>query len=542
MGLAFVGVYAVGALAASAAAGRVVVLPKWSLLGSDAGFAALARRYLARLPADAAALFRHLGPVGFALALWGAWRRRGIVVAALWPALVNPLFTPRAEDRFVLPFVLPALWLAFDAAAAASTGRARRMGFGLLVASGALAFPLNRAALTTPVSEGFAGARDVGRELRDRVAPGARVADRKPFVPFYAGARYVELPDAPYDETVARLYGDGVEYISLLPGVVEFFRPDVRALLYDATAIAGELRYEQILVSPGAIVYERREREVSPRWKTVAPLGATHPGASPSPAPFGRRAALALGSALVAVDLASGRLDTLFTAPSRLADVAYSPRGTRLAFVATTAGNADVHVLDLATGVARAVTAHAARDHEPAWDGEGALLFASDRAGASEIWRVELAGGEPERVTHDGPNAHPAVSPDGRRAAWVRRGSGVAALDRDLGVGMRWPSPRDVVSAPAWSPDGNVIAVAAAAWERVDLYLLAADATRAIRIAYGPSRTTAPRWRADGRGVLAIVEQGGRASLSTIDGLEAHIARLRAPASARTLVPAPANR
>ncbi|MDH3198829.1 MAG: glycosyltransferase family 39 protein, partial [Candidatus Krumholzibacteria bacterium] len=192
LGASFVLVYALGVAGASAFAGHLVLLPKRSLLGSEAGAPALALRYLTRLPADAAALFRHLGPVAFALGLWGAWRRRGIVVAALWPAFVNPLFTPRAEDRFILPFVLPALWLAFDAAAAFATPRARRLGLGLLVASGALAFHFNRAALTTPVSEGFAGARDVGLELRERIAPGARVADRKPFVPFYAGARYVE--------------------------------------------------------------------------------------------------------------------------------------------------------------------------------------------------------------------------------------------------------------------------------------------------------------------------------------------------------------
>jgi len=529
--LAFVAVYAVAATLVSVSAGRLVLLSKSTPLGADP-----ADHYLFRLSADIAALFRHLGPAAFALGLWGAWRRRGVVAAALLPALVNPLFTPRFEDRFVLPFVLPALWLAFDASAALATARARRIAMVSLVVSGALAFAVNRGALTTPVSPGFEGARATGLELRPHVTPGARVADRKPFVAFYAQARYVEIPDGPYDAVLARLHDDGVEFLSLLPGVVEFFRPELRALLYDAAAIEGELRYAQLIVSPEAVVYARREPAVTPRWHPVTALGAARPGAAPSLSPAGERALLAWGRFLLAVDLATGRADTVYAGSARLADAAYAPDGKRIAFVATEGGNADVHVLELASGRARVVAADRARDTEPAWDGSGAVVFTSDRGGVDEIWRADIADGRLQQITHDGPNAHPSVSGDGRRLAWVRRGLGVAVLDREHNVGLQWDAPREVVCAPAWSPDGSVMAVAAAAWERVDLYLLPANVTRALRVACGPSPTNWPCWLSGGRGVVAIVERDGVATLTKIEGLDAHIARLSVPAAARTLV------
>ncbi|AHG88327.1 gamma-glutamyltranspeptidase [Gemmatirosa kalamazoonensis] len=107
------------------------------------------------------------------------------------------------------------------------------------------------------------------------------------------------------------------------------------------------------------------------------------------------------------------------------------------------------------------VTSGAAWDREPAWTRDGAaLVFASDRAGGFDLWRVRVgadgAAGAPERLTTaPEPEGEPSVAPDGR-VAFVR-GQGAAARlwirlpngeERRLGRGdapERWP---------AFSPDG----------------------------------------------------------------------------------------
>ncbi|MGH7481219.1 MAG: hypothetical protein ACRELV_03620, partial [Longimicrobiales bacterium] len=46
------------------------------------------------------------------------------------------------------------------------------------------------------------------------------------------------------------------------------------------------------------------------------------------------------------------------------------------------------------------LTAGPATDLEPAWAPDGsALVFASDRAGGFDLWRLELGAGDPERLT-----------------------------------------------------------------------------------------------------------------------------------------------
>ncbi|MBP6879248.1 MAG: PD40 domain-containing protein [Phenylobacterium sp.] len=93
----------------------------------------------------------------------------------------------------------------------------------------------------------------------------------------------------------------------------------------------------------------------------------------------------------------------------------FSPDGSRVAFVVTRSGQADILVIGREGGPATSLTDDAAEDASPVWSPDGrTLYFASRRSGSWRIWRAPADGSAPaEAVTGDGPRAL-RLSGDGR--------------------------------------------------------------------------------------------------------------------------------
>ena len=128
--------------------------------------------------------------------------------------------------------------------------------------------------------------------------------------------------------------------------------------------------------------------------------------------------------------------------------------------------------------------------------------LAANRA-VGQLWRVELPGGTPRRITRGTADASPRISPDGTTLSFLRGdakgkpqvwvvpaagGEPVQATDAPLGV-----------EAFAWSPDGGTLAFLARVPEKgrygsVEGLDAAAEA---------PRRITGIRWHANGLGYVA---------------------------------------
>jgi dipeptidyl aminopeptidase/acylaminoacyl peptidase len=140
------------------------------------------------------------------------------------------------------------------------------------------------------------------------------------------------------------------------------------------------------------------------------------------------------------------------------------------------AGYSHVFVLPAEGGTPRQLsTGKVHHRGTPVWTADGkALLIAANYAeGAdldpieTELYRIELETGKAAPLTQrKGPDMHPALSPDGRRVAYlgfddVRRGyqqTGLYVLDLERGSSQRLAQDFDhAIESPAWSGDGRHI-------------------------------------------------------------------------------------
>lgn len=539
----FTAVYSLNWIVPAAGGAAVELVPKASQLGLGVRTAgqplsagSLLEQYALRLPIDLALLFRYSAGLAFVLAVVGIVRRPGFVLAALVPLAVNPLFTVRSEPRFIAPFVPFVLLYAFVGASTLHGPRARRFMIVLLAAFAVAGVAVNSTTVRRAPSPDVETARRAGLRLAGHIEPGARIADRKPFLAFYAGARYTEIPPGDYDATLDTLPALGVDYLALSTGVTDFFRPSLAPLLYDAAAVRGETRLRQVYVDPaGTSVFEVIPAPKRPAARTLYAAAA---GLSLDAARWSARgdsvvfAANAPGTGMILQIPAGGafRPDTLLRAPARLTAASPSPDGCCLALVSTASGSPDIVIYNRTTGAMETLFRSAAREMEPAWDGPDALLFTSEVGRHVTVHRVELGQRAAARPELPGDRARRArVSPDGSWLAWTEDGYVHAAPRGETGRRVTRVHPVD--SAPSWSPRGRYLVFSARQSGSDDVYIADVESGRAVRITTdGQSDERAPDWHPAGAGIVFTVD-GSR--IMAIDDAGAWLQRLEGDTAAR---------
>ncbi len=177
---------------------------------------------------------------------------------------------------------------------------------------------------------------------------------------------------------------------------------------------------------------------------------------------------------------------------------AWSPDGSKLAIVLTYGANSQIYTVSSNGGDLKQITKSNSIDTEPAFSHDGSqIYFSSDRGGRPQIYKVPASGGSASRVTFEGAyNVSPRFSPDGKSLAYIRNDGGKFRVAlQDLASGqVQLLSEGSQDESPSFAPNGRVILYATKVRGRGALAAVSADGKMHQRLNDATGDVREPAW------------------------------------------------
>jgi len=177
---------------------------------------------------------------------------------------------------------------------------------------------------------------------------------------------------------------------------------------------------------------------------------------------------------------------------------AWSPDGSKLAVALSRSGSTQIYVVNADGGNLRRLSNSAGIDTEPQFSADGqSIYFTSDRSGGPQIYKMSASGGDARRVTFSGAyNISPRISPDGKYLAYISQRSGkfqLYLLDLSNGQEMRLSdTARD--ESPSFSPNSKYILYATSEGGRGTLAVVSVDGNVRQRLSLQAGDIQEPKW------------------------------------------------
>lgn len=177
---------------------------------------------------------------------------------------------------------------------------------------------------------------------------------------------------------------------------------------------------------------------------------------------------------------------------------AWAPDGSKLAVALSRDGLTQIYLINANGTGLRRLTDTNGIDTEPQFSSDGQhIYFTSDRSGGPQIYRMSAAGGEAQRVTFNGNyNISPRISPDGKMLAYISRQDGrfqLFVLDLTNSQEQRLS---DTVKdeSPSFSPNGKYIMYATESGRRGSLAVVSVDGRIKNRLTTQAGDVREPTW------------------------------------------------
>lgn len=178
---------------------------------------------------------------------------------------------------------------------------------------------------------------------------------------------------------------------------------------------------------------------------------------------------------------------------------AWAPDGRKLAVVLSKDGNSQIYTVNAdGSGAPQRLTNSAGIDTEPRYSADGGTIyFTSDRGGSPQIYRMGAGGGDAQRVSFEGSyNVSPRPSVDGKSLAFISRREGrfqLAVMDlASRQVQVLTDSNKD--ESPSFAPNSRMILIATEIGGRGVLSAVSSDGRIKQRLSVAAGDVREPAW------------------------------------------------
>jgi TolB protein len=177
---------------------------------------------------------------------------------------------------------------------------------------------------------------------------------------------------------------------------------------------------------------------------------------------------------------------------------AWTPDGKRLALALSKDGVSQIYMIDADGSDLTRLTNSNAIDTEPSFSPDGKyILFTSDRGGSPQIYRMSVTGNSVERMTFEGAyNVTPRYSPDGKSFAYIQRSQARYSLAMmDLATRQSVIlSDSSLDGSPAFAPNGRLILYASIVGGHGILAAVSSDGRIKQKITASAQDVREPAW------------------------------------------------